>query len=72
MPARHLLEFNAFPEMARATAVLAFFLRYPGAFVSSAPYIPPAMRRPPSNLALLKAPTSSELILVALPPILPI
>eukprot|EP00972_Heterocapsa_arctica_P045099 6658518-Heterocapsa_arctica.AAC.1 len=55
--------------MARATAVLAFFLRYPGAFVSSAPYIPPAMSRPPTSLALLKAPTGSEL--VALPPILP-
>eukprot|EP00972_Heterocapsa_arctica_P073367 10834560-Heterocapsa_arctica.AAC.1 len=63
MPARHLLEFNALPEMARATAVLAFFLRYPGAFVSSAPYIPPAMSNPPTSLALLYAPTGNELIL---------
>eukprot|EP00972_Heterocapsa_arctica_P089011 13127299-Heterocapsa_arctica.AAC.1 len=29
------------------------------------------MRRPPTSLALLKAPTGSELILVALPPMLP-
>eukprot|EP00972_Heterocapsa_arctica_P036489 5370336-Heterocapsa_arctica.AAC.1 len=36
IPARHLLEFSAFPDTARATAVLTLFLRYPGAFVSSA------------------------------------
>ena len=71
MPARHLLELNVFPDMARATAVLTFFVRYPGAFVNSAPYIPPAMSKPPTSLALLKAPTGNELILVALPPILP-
>eukprot|EP00972_Heterocapsa_arctica_P014255 2097907-Heterocapsa_arctica.AAC.1 len=32
IPARHFLELCALPEIALATAVRAFFLRYPGAF----------------------------------------
>eukprot|EP00972_Heterocapsa_arctica_P072568 10715009-Heterocapsa_arctica.AAC.1 len=43
--------------MALATEVLTLFLRCPGTPVSSAPYIPPAISRPPTNLALLYAPT---------------
>eukprot|EP00972_Heterocapsa_arctica_P040009 5893372-Heterocapsa_arctica.AAC.1 len=53
VPARHLLELTDFPEMARATAVLTFFLRCPGTPVSSDPYMPPAMSRPPTSFALL-------------------
>eukprot|EP00972_Heterocapsa_arctica_P085059 12533684-Heterocapsa_arctica.AAC.1 len=49
IPARHLLELNALPEIARASAVLTRFLRYPGAFVSSAPSIPAAMSSPPTR-----------------------
>eukprot|EP00972_Heterocapsa_arctica_P049996 7352947-Heterocapsa_arctica.AAC.1 len=52
-PARHLLALCALPEIACATAVLTLFLRYPGAFVSSAPYIPPAISKPPPSFALL-------------------
>eukprot|EP00972_Heterocapsa_arctica_P103930 15316348-Heterocapsa_arctica.AAC.1 len=63
IPARHLLEFNALPDIALATAVLTRFLRYPGAFVSSAPYIPHALSKPPTSLALLQAPTGKDMIL---------
>ena len=70
MPARHLLELIALPEIARATAVLTFFLRCPGAPVSSEPYMPPAIKRPPTSFARLNAPTGIELIRVARSPIL--
>eukprot|EP00972_Heterocapsa_arctica_P055805 8231765-Heterocapsa_arctica.AAC.1 len=61
-PARHLLAPGALPQTAHATDVLTFFLRCPGTPVSSGPYIPPAIRRPPTSLALLYAPTGSAMI----------
>eukprot|EP00972_Heterocapsa_arctica_P010108 1483786-Heterocapsa_arctica.AAC.1 len=68
-PAKHLLAPGAFPHMARAADVLIRFLMSPETPVNSAPYIPPAMSRPPTNLALFGAPTGSAIAILDLPPI---
>eukprot|EP00972_Heterocapsa_arctica_P081961 12079589-Heterocapsa_arctica.AAC.1 len=68
-PARHLLAPRGLPHTALATEVLTLFLRSPETPVSSAPYIPPAMSRPPTSFALFGALTGSYMILLDLPPI---
>eukprot|EP00972_Heterocapsa_arctica_P029737 4379119-Heterocapsa_arctica.AAC.1 len=68
-PATHLLAPGGFPQMDLATYV-TLFRRCPGTPVSSAPYTPPAIKRPPTSFALLWAPTGRDMILTDVPPIL--
>eukprot|EP00972_Heterocapsa_arctica_P035444 5215348-Heterocapsa_arctica.AAC.1 len=67
-PAKHFLAPGALPQMALATEVRTFLRRSTDTPVSSATYIPPAIRN--TSCALLRAPIGSAAILLALPVIL--